>query len=183
MRIVHGLLRNRFVTVPKTIRVVGARVRKSLFDILRDEINDKTILDLFAGCGSLGIEALSLGAKKATFVDINKSSVKAIKHNLALLGLSYKSEVIMKDVNKAIRDFYFSKKEFDIIFLDPPYYQGLIRNTLQTLKDYVIVAHSGYIVCLGYYRDIINDNGIFRTIFKKKYGQTELIIYKYNQQC
>lgn len=179
MRITKGSLRNRLITVHPSIRVASSRVRSSLFDIIGQEIQNKDVLDLFAGSGSLGIECLSLGANRVTFVDINKSVINVLKKNLAHLGITYKSEVIIKDAEKAIRDFYIKNRKFDFIFLDPPYYKGWIRNTLQTLKDYVIVSPLNFIICLGYYKDNFwEEDTYFIKEYVKRYGQTLLAIYR-----
>jgi 16S rRNA (guanine(966)-N(2))-methyltransferase RsmD len=154
-------------------------VREALFDVIKEEVPEKKVLDLFSGSGSLGIEALSLGAQEATFVDIKKSSFKVICKNLSSLRITSKARVYLKDAFKAIRDFSLKGEKFDIIFLDPPYYKGLVRKTLQTLEGYDILTPHGFIVVTCYYKDTTDKYcKRFLNIFSKNYGQTLLLVYK-----
>ena len=153
MRIMLGSLKGRIIKVPEGIRPVANVVKKACFDILKGQIEEKRVLELFAGSGALGIEAVSLGAKEAVFVDMNPKCVKAIKDNLFSLGISEKTQVYLKDAASAINDFHVYREKFDLIFLDPPYYEGKLLNTLQNLEDYDILAPSGYMVSFCYVKD------------------------------
>jgi 16S rRNA (guanine(966)-N(2))-methyltransferase RsmD len=179
MKILKGEFRGRSIRVPPNIRAVSLRVKKALFDILKEEVPQKKVLDLFSGSGSLGIEALSLGAREATFVDIKKGAFKTIGTNLASLRLTSRARVYLKDTIRAIKDFYLKGERFDIIFLDPPYYKGLVRKTLQTLAEYDILTPHGFIVVTCYCKDKTDkDYKGFSNIFSKNYGQTLLVLYK-----
>jgi len=183
MKILKGSLRNKSILLPASIRATSSRVKKSLFDVLGDELEGARVLDLFAGSGALGIEALSQGADQAVFVDFKPASLTTIKKNLASLKLTGRTEVILKDATKAIKDFKAKSVYFDVVFLDPPYYKGILRKTLQTLDDYDIVNAFGYIVCLGYYKDeVLREGKHFSLIFANRYGQTLLLIYRYNAE-
>lgn len=183
MKVIKGIFKNRPLSVPPNIRAVSLRVKKSLFDVIKDEIEDKTVLDLFGGSGSLGIEALSLEAEKAVFVDISRASVKTIQKNLSSLKLLPKGDVILKDVFKAIKDFFLKNIVFDIVFLDPPYYKGLARKTLQALNEYDILSPRGLIVITCYYKDSLeNSYKNFSRIFFRNYGQTRVLIYRNNEE-
>jgi len=122
MRIIAGELKNRTLKTPKgkTTRPTSGKVRGSVFNILQNQTEGARFLDLFAGSGAMGIEALSRGAKKATFVEKDRSAAKALRENLADLGLNQNATLLQTDVKKA-----FSKLEkeapFDIIYIDPPY--------------------------------------------------------------
>ncbi|MCK9573808.1 MAG: 16S rRNA (guanine(966)-N(2))-methyltransferase RsmD [Candidatus Omnitrophica bacterium] len=178
MRVILGSLKGRAIKVPSGIRPVSNRVKKACFDILKDVIGDKRVLELFAGSGALGIEALSQGAKEAVFVDVKPECVRAIKENIFSLGISEKANVHLKDTASAINDFYVYKEKFDLIFLDPPYHEAKLINTLQNLEDYDILTPSGYIVCLCYIKDeYVKNSGKFSVILEKKYGQTLLLVY------
>ena len=183
MKVIKGVFKNRSLSVPSNVRAVLLRVKKSLFDVMRDEIEDKTVLDLFSGSGSLGIEALSLGAEKVVFVDINSACLKTVQKNLSSLKLLPKTEMILKDAFKAIKDFSLKKEIFDIIFLDLPYYKGIVRKTLQALNEYDILSPRGLIAITCYYKDsleIAYKN--FSQIFFKNYGQTRVLIYRKNEE-
>lgn len=179
MRIISGSLKGRAIKAPYGIRPVSNIVKKACFDILKGEIEDKRILELFAGSGALGIEALSRGAKEAVFVDIKPECVRAIKENIYFLGLLEKAKVHLKDSASAINDFYVYREKFDLLFLDPPYHEAKLINTLQNLEDYDILTPSGYIVSLAFIKDeYTKTSEKFSIILEKKYGQTLLLIYK-----
>lgn len=179
MKVLKGNLKGRNLISPQHIRPVAVRIKKACFDILREEIEGKKILDLFSGSGSLGIEALSCGAKEAVFVDIKRDCVEKIKQNLAFFKLTAKSEVHLKDAFRAIEDFYKNGETFDLIFLDPPYYKGMLIKALQALRDYDILTPLGYLVAFCYAKDeFVNNDGRFFLIVHKNYGQTLVLIYK-----
>jgi 16S rRNA (guanine(966)-N(2))-methyltransferase RsmD len=179
MRILQGSLKGRTIRVPRDIRPVANIVKKACFDIMRGEIEGKRVLELFAGTGALGIEAISLGAKEAVFVDSERTSVAAVKDNLAGLGLSLNTKVYLKDAASAISDFRVYQEAFDLIFLDPPYYKGMLKSALQNLEEYDILTPHGYIISFCYVKDeYVSDSSKFSIIVEKKYGQTLLLIYK-----
>lgn len=123
MRVIAGIAKGRKLSAPRggDIRPTSDRVKEAIFNIISDTVQDAEVLDLFAGTGSLGIEALSRGAIKAYFVDSRLESIKLIKKNLELTGLQDKASVIKADVNKAVDRFIKSGIKFKLIFLDPPY--------------------------------------------------------------
>lgn len=179
MKIIAGEFKGRNIKTPSGIRPVSLRIKKSCFDILGLEVQGKRILDLFSGSGSLGLEALSRGAAVATFVDFDKKCTTIIKNNVSLLGLDSKAQIYLKDASSAIRDFSVFKEVFDIIFLDPPYYQGILRKTLQVLKDYDILANFGFIVAFCFQKDdYITGEHFFPLLRDKKYGQSRVLLYQ-----
>jgi len=179
MKILGGEFKTRNIFVPKGIRPVSLRVKKSCFDILKDELEGKRVLDLFAGSGSLGIEAISRGASEATFTDSSPKCIVAIKKNLSSFAINDKSRTYIRNYLQAIKGFAAKKEQFDIIFLDPPYYKGMLRKALQALEEYDIVAPSGYLVAFCYRKDeILEQSEKFTIIVDKKYGQTIVLIYK-----
>jgi len=179
MKILAGELKKRNIVVPRGIRPVSLRVKKSCFDILADEIRGKRVLDLFAGSGSLGIEALSRGAEKAVFLDSNQRSILAIKKNIYSLKIAKKAQVYLRESLAGIKKLAANNVIFDVIFVDPPYYKGLLIKALQALEEYDILATSGYIVAFCYSKDkYLIESNKFEVIFQKNYGQTALLIYK-----
>ncbi|MDD5584858.1 MAG: 16S rRNA (guanine(966)-N(2))-methyltransferase RsmD, partial [Candidatus Omnitrophica bacterium] len=182
-KILKGSLKGRNLVCPAQARPVSVLVRKACFDILGEEIGGKRVLDLFAGAGSLGIEAISAGAKEAVFVDIRHDSIKTIKKALELFKITSKAQVYVKDAFKAVQDFYACKEVFDIVFLDPPYYQGTLRKILQTLEGYDIVIPFGYLVGFCYTKDdFVREIKGFSLIVEKRYGQTVFLIYRKNEK-
>jgi 16S rRNA (guanine(966)-N(2))-methyltransferase RsmD len=119
MRIISGSARGRKLKEPSgvSIRPTGDKVKESIFNIVQFDIEGRSVLDLFAGTGQLGIEALSRGATRTVFVDSSVESVKLIKTNLNLSGFSDRAEIYARDALK----FIGSREKFDLIFADPPY--------------------------------------------------------------
>ncbi|MBU2102667.1 MAG: RsmD family RNA methyltransferase, partial [Candidatus Omnitrophica bacterium] len=121
MRILRGEYKGRNLVAPRDIRPVSVLVRKACFDILSQEVSGRRVLDLFAGSGALGIEALSSGAQSAVFVDVQRPSIEALRRNLKILSIIGQASVFIKDAASAVKDFAAAGQHFDLIFLDPPY--------------------------------------------------------------
>ncbi len=107
--------------IPPKTRAITSRIRKTIFDILQEDIVNKTILDLYAGTGAFGIEALSRGAKNATFIDDHKVAIDMLKENLEKTGFTKESIVMEQRVDDFLRNAISEKEDYDIIFIDPPY--------------------------------------------------------------
>ncbi|MCM8801149.1 MAG: 16S rRNA (guanine(966)-N(2))-methyltransferase RsmD [Candidatus Omnitrophica bacterium] len=177
MKVITGKYKGRVIRMPKGIRPTQQKVRKALFDILGD-IKGVGFLELFAGSGAIGIEALSKGAREVVFVERDKRCVSIIKKNLSLLGyLSCK--VISTDVLKAIQRLNKEGRSFEVIFSDPPYYQDLAKKTLQTLSIYDILAPNGLLIIEHFNKEILPDQaGDLRLFKQNRYGDTLLSFYK-----
>ena len=123
MRIIAGLYKNRTIVTPKGLstRPTAEKLRQALFNICQTYIEDAEFLDLFAGSGAMGIEALSRGAGLATFVDGNRESVRSIRENLQALDIQGKGIVISGDVFEQMERLATQGRRYDIIYADPPY--------------------------------------------------------------
>lgn len=123
MQIIAGIFKNRKLQTPKGLqtRPTASRLRESLFNIVQSYIEDSRFLDLFAGSGAMGLEALSRGAKEATFIDHHKDSIQMINHNIKLLEVEAQARVIMGNVFQLLDRLNKKGDRFDIIFADPPY--------------------------------------------------------------
>ena len=146
------------------------RVKESLFGIIQNNLKDSICLDLFAGSGSLGIEALSNGASICYFVDKNKQILNILKNNLKGIENSIPIE---KDYLMALEEL--KTKKFDIIFLDPPYKYNLITPSIQKIMEFDMLNKDGIIVCEYENEDIKCDLKLLKT---KKYGSKNIKIYK-----
>ncbi len=137
MRIISGTSKGRRLATPKSqaIRPTSDRVKESIFNILGKEVEGKVVLDLFAGTGNLGIEALSRGAKKALFVEKGRQALRLIQRNLFQVGMNGRSEILPKDAARAIGILKQRGESFDLILMDPPYEKGLIQETLTKLHS------------------------------------------------
>ena len=148
------------------------RVKESLFGIIQNNIKNSICLDLFAGSGSLGIEALSNGANTCYFVDSNKRVIDTLNKNT----LNIEGSIIIKDdYLNALNNFKNKNIKFDIIFLDPPYKFNLIQSSLDKIKEYDLLKENGIIIC-EYETEEFNID--YEVIKEKKYGTKFIRIYK-----
>jgi len=136
MRITGGTARGKQIKSPRSsfTRPLLSRIRKSLFDILGEKIKGSGFLDLYAGSGAVGIEALSRGAKRVVFVEKNTACVRMIKENLFLCGFYSFSTIWQKDVLSFL-PLLLEEEKFDFIFVAPPYYKNLQNRTLDILEE------------------------------------------------
>jgi len=149
------------------------RVKESLFGIIQNNIKNSVVLDLFAGSGSLGIEALSNGAKEVYFIDNNIELINIIKKNTS--GMDENIHIMKSDYKNALKLIKNSNIQFDIIFLDPPYKLNLINDCLDKIVDYNLLNENGIIVCEYETENIENDK--LKLIKDKKYGSKKIKIY------
>lgn len=180
MRVITGQAKGKKLKAPKglTTRPTTDRVKEALFNILNLYIEDSQVLDLFAGSGSIGIEALSRGAKKSFFVDKSSEAIKCINDNLHHTNLISKAEVYRNDVFNALLLLGRKKEKFDIIFIDPPYLQGFEINVLEKIKEYSLLYHDGIIIIEISKKDIIPE--IITDFYcerSENYGDTTLLFY------
>lgn len=149
MRIISGSARGRRLFTPKDERVrpTSDRVKEALFSILsaRIDLHGLRVLDIFAGTGNLGLEALSRGASEAVFIDNHRESISLIKKNIELLGYTDHTKVIMREASSAVKSLEGQGK-FDLIFIDPPYHKGLLQQLLHDLSSSTIFDPSVIIV-------------------------------------
>lgn len=150
MHIIAGKHYKRNLKVPKghKTRPTFSRLKQSLFNILQDEIVDATFLDLFAGAGGMGLEAISRGAKEVIMVENDKLAIATIKENIALLQEEESCKVIVSDVFEALKRFVKKGSSFDIIFADPPYGDEESCLSLEVLKfvdQYPILKPGGHL--------------------------------------
>ncbi|MBO4431965.1 MAG: 16S rRNA (guanine(966)-N(2))-methyltransferase RsmD [Clostridia bacterium] len=143
MRVITGIARGRkLFTLPgtDTVRPTSEKVKEAIFSAIQFDIEGRRVLDLFAGSGQLGIEALSRGADSAVFVDMSPASLEVVNKNLTATGLASSAEVIRSDYSTFLAR---TKKTFDIAFLDPPYKSGILLDALEKvtalLSDYAVV--------------------------------------------
>jgi 16S rRNA (guanine(966)-N(2))-methyltransferase RsmD len=136
MRIISGASKGRKLRMlpGRSVRPTSDRVKESIFDTLGDEVRGKVVLDLFAGTGNLGIEALSRGAAKVVFVEKARQALRVMGKNLLETGMKVRSEVLPKDVTRAIGILAQRNESFDLILMDPPYREGWILKMLERLR-------------------------------------------------
>lgn len=173
MRVIAGTARRLSLMTPKGMetRPTLDREKETLFNTLQNDVGGARFLDLFAGSGQIGIEALSRGAKEAVFVEMVRDAAACIKKNLEHTKLSDKAVVYANDCLTAIAKLASKKESFDIIFLDPPYDSELYEDTLSAIKRAGILSEDGIVVVESRLRNDLSfteDLG-FETIKTKEY--------------
>jgi len=201
MRIIAGKYKGKAIVLPKGIRPTQDKVREALFDILGD-MEGVSFLELFAGSGAVGYEAVSRGARELTLVEYDRDCLTAIRKNIESLRPKA-CNFYPKEASEAIKIFHNNKSKFDIVFLDPPYYkkkfprqplacigsgsglaavnicEPLAKKILQMLGAYDILARNGFVVVQHFKREILpKESGRLVLIKEARYGDTVLSFYK-----
>ena len=174
MRVISGKYKNKQLDgfdINGT-RPTMDRVKESLFASIQKYLKASVVLDLFAGSGSLGIEALSNGSNACYFVDNNIKLIEIIKKNTS--NLNEDIYILKKDYKEALKYFKENNITFDIIFLDPPYQMNLINSSIELIEKYNLLNDEGIIVCEYESEEVISNYEILKT---KKYGSKNIRIY------
>jgi 16S rRNA (guanine966-N2)-methyltransferase len=196
MRVVTGEAKGRKLKAPKTpgTRPIIDRVKTALFDILSVRVEDARFLDLFAGTGSVGIEALSRGAASATFIEMNYNALKLVRENLKITGLQDRAEVLHTDAFKFLQKYTAEKqslagsqkREYDIIYVAPPQYQGMAARALQLLDNSQLVPDTGLVIIQIHpkERSVVAAVRLTRLALtdERRYGSTLLMFYEVNRE-
>lgn len=146
MRVIAGTARSLPLKTPEGLdtRPTQDRIKETLFNVLQNDVPGAVFVDLFSGSGGIGIEALSRGAKKTYFIDNSPKSYACIHENLVFTKLADKSIILKQDAVSALTSIY--EKEVDIIFMDPPYENGLEENVLAVLQNMKYVTENTLII-------------------------------------
>ena len=181
MRITGGELGGRRLHVPETsqIRPMRDQVRTALFNILSDVVDGSAFLDLFAGTGSVGLEALSRGAERAVFVDRGREAHQLLRQNVEELGVTDRAEIIHDDVFDALARLDQESETFDLVFVGPPYGHDLAPRTLQQLGDGRILTADAIVVTEVFKKEsIANEYGALESFDERGYGDNRLVFYR-----
>lgn len=176
MRVITGLARGAKLETLEgmELRPTADRVKESVFNMLQFELEGRRVLDLFAGSGQLGIEALSRGAALAVFVDANPEAVEVIKKNLQHTRLFEKSRVVSSDYESYLRH---AKQEFDVALIDPPYGKGLAQAAFPLAA--ALMSAQGVIICEVAARDPLPEpEGGFALVRRSVYSKTAVGVYR-----
>jgi len=184
MRVIAGTAKGRTLKpVPgKGTRPISDRVKESVFNILRWQVPDCRFLDLFAGTGGVGIEALSRGAEQAVFVEKDPRAVRVLRENLRTTQLTSQARVIQEDVFRFLllaNQSVAPADRFDIIYVAPPQYQDLWAQTLIALEGHPLLAPEGIVVAQIFpkeYRPLPLEDLVLTD--QRKYGSTMLCFYE-----
>ena len=184
MRIISGTARGtKLYTLDGTAtRPTLDRVKESLFNIIQNDIEDSTVLDLFSGSGAIGLEFLSRGAKRAVLCDSSKDAIKIIKQNVQKTHFEEKVEVYNMEFTKLVERL--QNQKFDIIYIDPPYATDFIKISLEKIIEYELVNENTKIIV-----ETDDETRILNQIEKmdveitdkRKYGRATIIFLKYRK--
>jgi 16S rRNA (guanine(966)-N(2))-methyltransferase RsmD len=178
MRVIAGTAKGRTLkSPPDSTRPITDRVKENLFNILGTNVIDARVLDLFAGAGSVGIEALSRGARHATFVEFNDEALKTIRANLSLTKLTNRATIVRENVYRLLKKP--PVEPFDLIYVAPPQYKGMWKETLKLLDAYPQwLAAEGTIVVQIHPAEFKETELLsFELDDERKYGSTLLCFY------
>ena len=184
MRIVGGEARGRPLKGPKSAgtRPVIDRVKTALFDILGASVVDAQVLDLFGGTGAIGLEALSRGAKHATFVEISHQMADILRENARSTGLAERAEVIRGDAFRYLDVAAAGGRRYDLIYLAPPQYHQLAAKALALVERLPLTRPGGLVVVQIFPKERVDLDEMplvkLRQVDERRYGSTLLLFYE-----
>ena len=184
MRVLAGSAKGRKLKYPKLpkgarLRPLMGQVKGALFNILATKIGEARFLDLFAGTGSVGIEALSRGAKLAIFVELDRKTADVLRENLEITGFSDRAEIYCLDVIKAIKVLDNAKGKFDIVFVGAPYGSPALIEVMKGIGVSGLLDDGGVVIAEHNKKSPVDDvYGSLKKFRDSRYGDTILSFYK-----
>lgn len=169
MKITSGEFKYRNIEVPKGIRPTTEKVREAIFSMIRDWIPDAVVLDLFAGSGALGLEALSRGAEKCYFNEVNRMNYKVLLENIKNCKAEKRVLISNKDYASCLTGV---SDKLDIVIMDPPYEQvDYYENAMNLLQEYELLEEGSIVIAEHLYENpLLDEYGELKKIKEKKYG-------------
>jgi 16S rRNA (guanine966-N2)-methyltransferase len=189
VKVIAGSAKGRNLKFPdlpkgKRLKPLTGQAKEALFNILVAKNGGARFLDLFAGTGSVGIEALSRGAELAFFVEMDRRAVETIRENLDMCGFTDRSEVYCLEAEKAVKVLDRENAKFDIVFIGAPYGSPVLGKVLQVISETKILAGNAVVVAEHSIRDKIEENYTKLSKFRDaRYGDTVLSFYKITETC
>lgn len=180
MRVITGKARGVVLKTPDGLatRPTADRVKEAVFSVVHFDVPGANVLDLFAGTGQLGIEALSRGGKSCVFVDESNNACKVVRENLSRTKFEKEGSVICADYKAFLRN---NKQKFDIIFLDPPYANDFLENSLKMIYEIDILQTGGIIVTeRPLEKELLLEFAGYTRSKDYKYGNTLITLYRKN---
>ena len=181
MRIIAGALKGRALVTPRghRTRPTADQVRIALMDALMPHLPDARVLDLFAGAGGVGLEALSRGAAHATFVERDGRAAAALVQNVRELGVEARARVLRGDVGRQLTRLTERGERFEIVFLDPPYAEDGVEPTLAALGAGDLLASGGLVIAQHFTkRRPAEEYGALRAFRERRFGETTLTFFQ-----
>lgn len=183
IKIIAGKNKGNRLKFPKNleIRPTSQKVREALFDIIGNKLTDVYFLDLFAGTGAVGIEALSRGAKKAVFIEKFSRCIGTIKENLHITKNEQNADIYRDDYIAGLKQLKQKNIVFDYIFIDPPYYKGLGNISLAEIDKSLILKENSIVILQHHKKEDISEKIGHLIMYKKRtYGECTLSFFKYS---
>jgi 16S rRNA (guanine966-N2)-methyltransferase len=181
MRISGGTYRGRILTSPKgdRTRPTSDLLRQAMFNVLGDRIRDARVLDLFAGSGALGLEALSRGARSATFVEAERGALRSLRANLVALGLAERGIILARDAFAALEALAAAEGVFEVVFLDPPYGGDPALRSIETLALSPVLGDNALLVVQAFHKTPLPErSGRLVRIWDRRYGESRVALYR-----
>lgn len=182
MRVISGIARGTKLDSRESIstRPTLDRIKENMFNLIQDKVRDSVVLDLFAGSGQLGIEALSRGADRAYFCDIDKEDIVFLEKNIDKTRLTEKSIVLNADFKKVLKTV---NERFDLIFIDPPYKSNFVEESLELIFENAILNTDGLIVIetdeTQKIQELLDSKSYINILKTKNYGRVSLFIVSF----
>jgi 16S rRNA (guanine(966)-N(2))-methyltransferase RsmD len=184
MRVIAGKYKGRMLQTVKdlSVRPATSRVKSSIFNILQSRINwqETSVLDLYAGSGSLGIEALSRGAKNVTFVEQSHKVVEFLRRNITLIGAERECRVWVGDAMQFIEA---GGVQYDVVFTDPPYADTDLQRLPEIIFERKLVAHNGVMIMEHPGSILFEPQELFHPVDVRKYGRTMVTFFKEGKEA
>ena len=178
MRVITGTARGRRLReLPgMETRPTTDKVKESIFNIVQFDVEGRNVLDLFGGTGQMGIEALSRGAERCTFVDLRKEAAAVIRENVKTCGFESRGKVVQGD---GIAFLTGCREKVDLVFLDPPYASGLLERALEVIAKIDIMSENGIIVCESAAEQVLPElNAPYEKGREYRYGKIKVTLYR-----
>ncbi len=184
MKINSGIYKYRRIEIPEGIRPTTEKVREAVFSMIAAWIPGARVLDLFAGSGSMGLEALSRGAAHCWFCEINRKNQKVLMSNIENCGAENCSTISGGDYRAAIAKMAGEAESLDVVLIDPPYEQtSYYKTAMNMLQEYGLLDEDSIVVAEYYSGDSLPDSfGNLRLMKSKKYGTAAVNIYVYKHR-
>ena len=184
MRIISGRARGRKILSPESLetRPTLDRVKEAMFSTIQNYIQDSIVIDVFAGTGSLGLEAASRGAKEVYLVDKSNTTYPLLKQNVENLKFNDVCYTLNMDAYEALKSLKNKGKVFDLIFIDPPYCREMIPEAMKIIKENNMLSEDGIIVTkIDSIEEIYEGYDNIKLNKSKRYGNTTVCFYKYEE--
>ena len=182
MRVIAGKYKGRILkTVPdNSVRPATDKVKGAIFNVMQSRVDwsEATVLDLFAGSGSVGIEALSRGAKKVIFVENSRAALQFLKLNLESIGANGDAQVMQGDVFQFLKSAY---RKYDVVFADPPYALESLPELPNRIFDSNIVSEDGFLIIEHPTRFEFQPGSRWEIATQKSYGRTTVSFFQYQK--